>query len=97
MLNERTPNSLNEVLMKLIERMGWQEEYELAMIINNWVEIVGEKFASESKPDNLKDGVLTVLANSSVWRTELFYRREQIIDKICKLREKQVVKEMVIR
>jgi predicted nucleic acid-binding Zn ribbon protein len=97
MLNDRTPNSLNEVLMKLIERMGWQEEYELAMIINNWVEIVGEKFASESKPDNLKDGVLTVLANSSVWRTELFYRREQIIDKICKLREKQVVKEMVIR
>ncbi|MDT3741384.1 MAG: DUF721 domain-containing protein [Candidatus Kapabacteria bacterium] len=97
MLNDRTPNSLNEVLMKLIERMGWQEEYELAMIINNWVEIVGEKFASESKPDNLKDGVLTVLANSSVWRTELFYRREQIIDKICKLREKQVVKDMVIR
>lgn len=97
MLNDRTPNSLNEVLMKLIERMGWQEEYELAMIINSWGDIVGEKFASESKPDNLKDGVLTVLATSSVWRTELFYRREQIIDKICKLREKQVVKEMVIR
>ncbi len=97
MLANRTTTSLGEVLQTLIEKMGWQDEYDLSIIMNNWNDLVGEKFAKESKPVSLKNGVMTVISQSSVWRAELFYRRHEIIDKISKLRNKEVVKEMVIR
>lgn len=97
MLTNRPANSLNEILIAYVEKLGLQEEYELAQIINNWEELVGEKFAKESKPDTLKDGILSIRTKSSVWRVELFCRREQIIDKINTFRDKHIVKEMVIR
>lgn len=97
MLSNRPINSLQEILMAFIEKSGLHEEYELSQIMNNWAELVGEKFAQESTPETLKDGVLHVKTKSSVWRAELFYRREQIIDKINEFRDKLIVKEMVIR
>jgi predicted nucleic acid-binding Zn ribbon protein len=97
MLSNRPSTNLADVLHILVEKMGWQEEYELSIIINEWETLVGQKFAAETKPDTLKNGILTVNSESSVWRAELFYRRHEIIDKISKLRNKEVVKEMVIR
>lgn len=97
MLSNRTTTSLGDVLQVLIEKMGWQDEYDLSIIINNWDDLVGEKFAKESKPVALKNGVMTVISESSVWRAEIFYRRHEIINKISQLRNKEVVKEMVIR
>lgn len=97
MLINRDALTLDDLIQVYIEKTGLHEEYELALIINNWAELVGEKFAEVSKPDTLKNGVLTTRCCSSVWRTELFMRRQQIIDKINDYRNKEVIKSMVIR
>lgn len=97
MLYNKPTTSLNEVLLTLINKMGWQDEYDLSIIIKNWTFLVGEKFASESSIESLKDGVLVVNAELSVWRAEIFYRKEKIIEKINVLLDKDTVKEMVVR
>ena len=97
MLNRTDPQVLNDVLKELITKFGWQEKFDLSYMMNNWTEIMGSKFAEVTKPTKLKDAVLTVETNSSVWRTELFYRREQIIEKINTIIGKIAVKELIIR
>lgn len=97
LINKKNAVSLKDVLIAYVENVGLTEQYELSLIRNNWDEIVGSKFALESKAESLKNGILTVNVQSSVWRLEIFIRREQIIDKINTFTDKDSVKEMVIR
>jgi len=97
MLNKLEPENLQDVLNQLISKLGWQEKSDLVNIIKQWNEIVGEKFAEVSVPQKLNEGALTINVESSVWRSELFYRREQIIQKINDLNNRIIVNELIIR
>jgi predicted nucleic acid-binding Zn ribbon protein len=97
MLNKLEPENLQDVLNQLISKLGWQEKSDLVNIIKQWDEIVGEKFSEVSVPHKLNEGSLTINVESSVWRSELFYRREQIIQKINDINSRIIVKELIIR
>ncbi|MDX9790098.1 MAG: DUF721 domain-containing protein [Candidatus Kapaibacterium sp.] len=97
MLYDRPVKNLQDLIEQLVEKMGWEEEFELANIRNNWKDIVGTRFADESKAVELKDGLLLVESESSVWRAELFYRKQEIIEKINSMKGYEIVKEMVFR
>jgi len=97
MLSNRKATSLKDVLNELIKKMGWEEEYYMSLIIKEWNELVGDKFAQISKPYSLIDGELLIMTDSSVWRAELFIRREILIDKINNMIGKEAVKIVLFR
>jgi predicted nucleic acid-binding Zn ribbon protein len=97
MLSNRKATSLKDVLNELIKKMGWEEEYYMSLIIKEWNELVGEKFSQISEPYSLIDGELLVTTDSSVWRSELFIRREILIDKINNMIGKEAVKIVLFR
>ncbi len=91
------PNSLSDVLVMLVNKKGWHDQYYQAKLDNKWQEIVGDKIAQETAIDSLKEGILTIKTQSSTWRTELTLRANQLIQKINEELQADVVEKIVIR
>jgi predicted nucleic acid-binding Zn ribbon protein len=52
------------------------------MVFGRWTGVVGEDIASHATPMTLKDGVLSIAAESTAWATQLRMLQGQILAKI---------------
>lgn len=96
-MNSSNFHTLKEVLNQLIELNDWGEKLAFAKIKDNWINLVGNNFAEHIQPKKLKDGILSLKADSSPWRTEMLLRKEQIINQINTFLGQNVIKSIVIR
>ena len=76
----RQPVSINRVMKTLLEELDLDTRLQEVRIFAEWKEIVGEAVAQHAVPQEIKNGVLTVTVDSSVWLTELsrFYRHDML-------------------
>lgn len=88
---------LQEVLDKLIEMHGWEDKLEYNKLLGFWAEIVGTLIATHATPQKLLEGVLHIKTDSSVWRSELLIRQEEIIKTINSKLSKNKVVSLKIR
>jgi predicted nucleic acid-binding Zn ribbon protein len=72
----------NDVLPKLMQRLGLSERLHETEVIEAWTQIVGEFIAAHSAPISLREGVLYV----RVLQPALHYELEQI-SKVAILRK----------
>lgn len=87
----RIDSFINTVLMSI----KTNSSESLSFINDIWSEIVGEVIASKAVPLALKAKKLTIKVSSSVYRSELLYRKnelKQMINKKCG----EMVIEMII-
>ncbi len=63
-----------------------------ALII--WNEIVGDKVAKNTEPDRVEHGVIIVKVSSPTWRQELYFQKNEIIEKINKTIGKRVIRDI---
>ena len=96
-LFNKQPKTLSSFLDNLIEDKGWEEKLIEAKITDIWLEIVGESIAKNAKVIKLDDGVLTISTESSTWRNELRLRSDEIIDKLNKKINKDIIKKLKIK
>jgi predicted nucleic acid-binding Zn ribbon protein len=52
-------------------------------VFGQWPEVVGEQIAEHAVPAALRDGVLTVTAESTAWATQLRMVQAQLLAKIA--------------
>lgn len=52
------------------------------MVFGRWAGVVGEDIASHATPMTLKDGVLSIAAESTAWATQLRMLQGQLLAKI---------------
>ncbi len=52
------------------------------MVFGRWAGVVGEDIAAHATPVTLKDGVLSIAAESTAWATQLRMLQGQILAKI---------------
>ena len=52
-------------------------------MFGQWVTVVGEQIASHATPTVLRDGVLTIEAESTAWATQLRMVQAQVLAKIA--------------
>lgn len=52
-------------------------------MFGQWATVVGEQIAEHAKPSTLRDGVLTVEAESTAWATQLRLVQSQLLAKIA--------------
>lgn len=81
----RDPRSLSAVLAVATEDMGWTSELAAARVITDWAELVGETIAPHTRVLELRDGVLVVQCDSTVWATELRRMRADVLTRIVEL------------
>lgn len=76
------PVALGEAVAGLLNERGWTPVAQAAGVISRWAEIVGADIAGHSRATALRDGVLTVEAESSAWATQLRLLAGQLLGRI---------------
>ncbi|MGM0461651.1 MAG: DUF721 domain-containing protein [Fibrobacterota bacterium] len=80
--------TVGELIDSVMENIGRanksQNIYILSTIQSEWENICGEKIAKVSSPRFLKNNVLTIHVKNALWRSELFYIKNDLIQNINK-------------
>ena len=81
-------------LKKFIKKQGIEKEINQQKAVNVWAEAVGKKIKENTEPVDVRFGVLTVKTSSPVWRQELQFQKQNIIDSINKRLKKTTIKDV---
>jgi predicted nucleic acid-binding Zn ribbon protein len=79
----RDPQTFGSATMDLARTRGWTPRVAEGSIFGQWQTVVGEQIAEHANPSSLREGVLTVMAESTAWATQLRMVQAQILAKIA--------------
>lgn len=91
------PQNIKDLLQLYIQKRGVSGALQNGQIYSTWTKVVGENLASYTKHRYFAGGVLYCTIESSVARTHLNLRKDEIASKMNELLGKEVVKQIVIR
>jgi predicted nucleic acid-binding Zn ribbon protein len=73
---------VGEILPRVLHLLGLDDRFEEVKLMRGWAEVVGPVIAQRSRPRMLKDGILFIEVENSVWMQELWFHQKQIVDRI---------------
>ncbi|HDY90472.1 MAG TPA: DUF721 domain-containing protein [bacterium] len=76
------PVSIVTVLNPITKDLGLESGILFENIRRNWENIVGITNAKNTRPLNVKDGILTIAVSSPVWMTQTRFIKSDFIEKI---------------
>ena len=76
------PESLDAAIDGLIDAHGWREAASIGSVFGRWAQIVGPDLAAHTRPDSLTDRVLTVVADSTAWATQVRLLAAQLVRRL---------------
>ena len=91
------PEKAEKILERLTKRMGIAARLEREKPVLVWEEAVGKTISRRAKAISLRNDILFVRVQNSVWLQELSMLKEGIIEKINTLVGKDVVRDIVFR
>lgn len=66
----------------MLAERGWKVDVAAGSVLARWSEIVGPEVAAHTTATGFDNGVLTVRADSTAWRTQLSYMTSTILGQI---------------
>lgn len=94
--DRRDPQSLGAATRDLAQSRGWSAQVAEGTVLGRWRSVVGDDIASHATPTRLSDGVLSVVAESTAWATQLRLVQAQLLAKIAAAVGDGVVKTLKI-
>ncbi|MFH1052152.1 MAG: DUF721 domain-containing protein [bacterium] len=88
---------MKTLLDKLVETKGWEDKLDEAKLPAIWNDIVGDKIAKHAKTGKFQDGVLTIITESSTWRSELRLRAEELVNKLNEKLGKNIIQSIKLK
>lgn len=88
--------NLQQILNSLIKKYKLEEIIERSELIEKFEEVVGKQISSQAKIKDFQNGILKLEVENAVWKNEIFFLREQIIEKLNQAYGKSIVKQIVI-
>jgi predicted nucleic acid-binding Zn ribbon protein len=79
----RDPQSLGSAVGDVAKKQGWSSRVAEGAVFGQWPSVVGHHIADHSTPTALRDGVLSVSAESTAWATQLRIIQNQVLAKIA--------------
>jgi predicted nucleic acid-binding Zn ribbon protein len=97
LFSNRDPKTIKSILDLLTKQTGLDVKLMEASIPDLWNEVVGESIGNHSKVEKTSDGKLFISTDSSTWKSEIFMRRQEIVDKLNTRLGKPHIKELIVR
>jgi predicted nucleic acid-binding Zn ribbon protein len=79
----RDPQTLGSATRDIAKKRGWSGRVAEGAVFGQWPTVVGAQIAEHATPTTLRDGVLTVAAESTAWATQLRIIQNQVLAKIA--------------
>ena len=90
----RDPQPLGRLVRRLVEDRGWERPAAEARVIGDWQSLVGADVAAKCTPVGLRDGELTLQAQSTAWATQLRLLAPKLLGRIVDELGPDVVKRI---
>ncbi|WP_433803841.1 DciA family protein [Actinomycetospora sp. CA-084318] len=81
--DDRDPQTLGRLASRLSTQRGWAPRLANGSVFGRWAELVGPEVAEHATPTALRDGELTVQADSTAWATQLRLLQRQLLGRIA--------------
>jgi predicted nucleic acid-binding Zn ribbon protein len=91
------PEKASDILGRLTKRMGIAARLENEKAVVLWGEAVGQGIARKARATSVRDGILFVTVQNSMWLQELALLKESIISKINSQVGSDVIEDIVFR
>jgi predicted nucleic acid-binding Zn ribbon protein len=95
--DDRDPQPLGRLAARIASERGWTEHLSGGQVFAKWAALVGGDVAEHTKPVALKDGELTVQAQSTAWATQLRLLQRQILKRISDGVGRDVVRRIKVQ
>jgi predicted nucleic acid-binding Zn ribbon protein len=79
----RDPQPLGRLARELAKRRGWSAHVAEGTVLGHWSSVVGQQIADHATPTALNEGVLSIVAESTAWATQLRMIQGQLLAKIA--------------
>lgn len=70
-------------MRRLMADRGWERTASAAAVVGRWDQLVGADIAAHARPTSLVDGQLVLVAESTVWATQLRLLSGQLLARIA--------------
>ena len=90
-------NTIGQVIKKLIKNKKLSKRLDALIVIDVWNNIIGKDLEKYIKSTKLVDDKLYVTLRSSIVRNEMSYKKTQLIQRINKKLNKEVIKDIVLK
>lgn len=90
----RRADKIQDILDRTLQRLGHAERMKGADVVRRFSEIVGGNIAARAEAVSIRDGKLVVKVASPVWRQELNYSKQEIIDALNRALSDNVVTDI---
>lgn len=81
--DSRDPQLLGAATRDLAKSRGWSPRVAEGTVFARWPAVVGDQIAAHAAPTALREGVLSVSAESTAWATQLRMVQAQLLAKIA--------------
>lgn len=81
--DSRDPQPLGRIARDVAKKHGWSARVAEGTVFGQWPSVVGHQIAEHAMPTALRDGVLSVSAESTAWATQLRIMQAQLLAKIA--------------
>ncbi len=97
-LPRRGDRAVGEVLRKILPKLGLEQQVRQSQIVEDWEKIVGATVARHARPVALRDGLLTIAVDNSMWLSELSrYQKPLLLRKVRQHLGAATVKDILFR
>lgn len=96
-MQKEDPEHIGSILKQLFHNSGWDNQLKASLPLLRWQDLVGLEIARQSQPEFLKDGVLQVRVENSVWLSHLRFLEGQLIQILNKKLPSLEIKEIRFR
>jgi predicted nucleic acid-binding Zn ribbon protein len=91
------PKPMRDVLSQLLAKRGYAQVQTAAGCTAAWQQAVGEKLAADTRPGNVRRGILEVLVRNSASVQELSFLKTKIVKTLTILIPEQRIRDVRFR
>jgi predicted nucleic acid-binding Zn ribbon protein len=95
--DDRDPQTLGQLAAGIAARRGWSQQLQDGQVFSRWPQLVGPDLALHAKPVTLRDGELTVVAESTAWATQIRTLQSQLLARFASVLGNGVVTKLRVQ
>jgi predicted nucleic acid-binding Zn ribbon protein len=96
-MRSSSPKPLDRAIGSVLQELGLGKRIKQYEVIETWPTIVGRQIATVAIAERMEKGVLFVHVTRAPWRNELVFLKKELIEKINKAMNQNIVKDIIFR
>lgn len=89
--------SLGAILWRTLRDLGIGKPVKQAEAIRIWPKVAGEKVSQMTEPQFISNGKLFIRVKSDVWRNELFFHKQELLQRLNQMLGERVIEDIILK